>query len=240
MRYAFFGDIHGNFDALEVVLEDIERQDVDTTICMGDIVGYGAQPVECLETVRRLGCLSLAGNHDHAAIGKLDIILFNPEAKAATLWTSAQLSDEHKAYLDDLDVVEYFPDFVLVHGSLHGDEMFNYILNISEAAQSFQMLTKPLMFNGHTHIPLTFIDTEPITFTREREIEVDPQVKTMINVGSVGQPRDGDPRASYAVYDEEKDFVTIHRLEYDVDSAVNKIRKEGLPEILAERLKLGK
>ena len=239
MRYAFFGDIHGNYHALEVVLEDIEKQNVDLVVCMGDIVGYGAQPVECLEKVRSLGCLCLAGNHDHAAIGKIDIVVFNMVAQQATLWTREQLSDEHMAYLASLSIVEHFPDFVIVHGSLHGPEMFNYIVNTDEARMSFSMLDKPLMFNGHTHIPLIFIDTEPITFTREHEVEVDPQVKTMINVGSVGQPRDGDPRASYAVYDSEENKATICRLDYDIDGAVNRIRKEDLPEILAERLKLG-
>ena len=240
MRYAFFGDIHGNWDAFETVLEDMDKQNLDVRICLGDVVGYGAEPHKCVRQVVDMKCLTLAGNHDHAAIGKVDIELFNMYAKQAALWTRENLSAEDKAFLTNLGFVDHFEPFTTVHASLHGPEMFNYITTVFDAELSFEALDKPLLFYGHTHIPVTFFDTAPITYTMDQEIQINPEVKTLVNVGSVGQPRDEDPRASYGIYDDEANTVTIRRLEYDVLAAGRKIIDAGLPEALAIRLELGK
>jgi diadenosine tetraphosphatase ApaH/serine/threonine PP2A family protein phosphatase len=240
MRYAFFGDIHANLQALEAVLDDIGKQSIDELICMGDIVGYGANPIQCVERVRGLGCLCLAGNHDHAAIGKLDIEFFNLYAKQAAIWTRQQLLQPHIEYLGTTGFVEHLPDFVVAHGSIHGPEMFNYIQSVYDAQMSFDELDKPLMFHGHTHIPITFFNTDPMTYTMDPEVAFNPEVKTLVNVGSVGQPRDEDPRAAYGIYDDQAKRLFIRRVEYDIMAAGQEIRAAGLPEALAIRLELGK
>ena len=244
MRYGIFGDIHGNFDALQAVLESLEKDDVGVLICLGDVVGYGAEPRECIAKVRELGCMVLAGNHDHAAIERLDVEFFNAFARRAALWTREELGDDDKEFLSGLGFVDHHQHFACVHGSLHGPELFNYIATIFDAELSFEALDKPVLFYGHTHIPLTFFDTTPMTYTMENEIKITSEIKALVNVGSVGQPRDEDPRASYAVFDMDEatgeGVVRITRIPYDVASAAKKILEAGLPEPLAIRLELGK
>lgn len=240
MRYGIFGDIHGNFDAFQAVLAAMEKEGVQEFICLGDIVGYGAQPRECVAKIQELGCMCLAGNHDHAAIGKLDIDFFNLYAREAAVWTRAALAPEDREFLADLGFVEHLPGFAVVHGSLHGPEMFNYISTIFDADLSFEALDKSILFYGHTHIPLTFFDTKPMTYTMDAEIPVGDGTRTLVNVGSVGQPRDEDPRACVAIFDDEVGVVKITRVEYDVEGAAQKIVDAGLPEALAVRLQLGK
>ncbi|MCZ7643881.1 MAG: metallophosphatase family protein [Planctomycetota bacterium] len=240
MRYAIFGDIHGNFDALEAVLEFLDKQDIDVFLCTGDVVGYGAEPSKCIQTVRERCVITLAGNHDHAACGKLDTEFFNIFARQVANWTKQHLSKQEQAWLADLPFVCHFEDFTLSHGSAHSPEVFNYITTIFDAELSFECLDKPLLFYGHTHIPLAFFDTVPMTYTMDQEIKINPEGKTLINVGSVGQPRDEDPRASFAIYDSDQQLVQLHRLPYDVKKAGQKIIDAGLPEALAIRLELGK
>ena len=240
MRYGIFGDIHGNFDALQGALRTMEKEGVDEYVCLGDIVGYGAEPRECVDRIREMGCMCLAGNHDHAAIGKLDVDFFNLYAREAAVWTRANLPPEDRDFLANLGFVEHLPGFAVVHGSLHGPEMFNYISTIFDADLSFDALDKPLLFYGHTHIPLTFFDTKPMTYTMDAEIPVGDGTRTLVNVGSVGQPRDEDSRACFAIYDDTTGLVRITRVEYDVHKAAQKIIAAGLPEALAIRLEMGK
>jgi diadenosine tetraphosphatase ApaH/serine/threonine PP2A family protein phosphatase len=240
VRYGIFGDIHGNFDALQGALRTMEKEGVDEYVCLGDIVGYGAEPRECVDRIREMGCMCLAGNHDHAAIGKLDIDFFNLYAREAAVWTRQALRPEDREFLGGLGFVEHLPGCAVVHGSLHGPEMFNYISTIFDADLSFEALDKPVLFYGHTHIPLTFFDTKPMTYTMDSEIPVGDGTRTLVNVGSVGQPRDEDPRACFAIYDDAVGVVRILRAEYDVDRAGQKIVEAGLPEALAVRLHLGK
>jgi predicted phosphodiesterase len=244
MRYGIFGDIHGNYDALTAVLEALDKENVDVPICLGDIVGYGAEPRECIARIRELGCMTLAGNHDHAAIDRLDVEFFNAFAKQAALWTREQLTDDNKEFLASLGFVDHHGGFAAVHGSLHGPELFNYIATIFDAELSFEALDKPVLFYGHTHIPLTFFDTTPMTYVMDSEIPITREIKALVNVGSVGQPRDEDPRASYAVCEldegSNEGVVHIRRVPYDVASAAKKILDAGLPEPLAIRLELGK
>jgi diadenosine tetraphosphatase ApaH/serine/threonine PP2A family protein phosphatase len=240
MRYAFFGDIHGNIQALEAVLDDIEAQGVDEYVCMGDIVGYGANPGECVDRVRTLGCLCLAGNHDLAAIGKWNTESFTLYAKQVITWTRDKLTAEHEAFLGTMSLVEHLPEFAVVHASLHTPEIFNYITSPFDADLSFDEMDKPLLFHGHTHSPVTFYDTEPMTYSMDEEIHTDPAIKMIVNVGSVGQPRDENPLAAYALYDDAERKINIRRVEYDIAEAAARIRAAGLPEGLATRLELGK
>ncbi len=243
MRYAFLGDIHGNTEALGVVLDAIKQEKVDKIVCLGDIVGYGAEPAKCLETIRELNCDVIAGNHDWAAVGKVSIDCFNAYAKAAAIWTREQLTDEQKQWILDLPLTRVYDDCAVAHGTFHQPEAFNYIQTVFDAQQSFEALKRmnaKLGFLGHSHVPVGFFDTDPITYTLDGEIPVDEDISIMVNAGSVGQPRDENNKASFALLDSETKTVNIRRLEYDIDAAANKIREVGLPEILAARLYQGK
>ncbi len=240
MRYAIFGDIHANLEALNTALAEIEKLGVDEYLCMGDIVGYGANPNECVEIVRELGCLTIAGNHDHAVIGYLDTAYFNQYARQSALWTRDQLSEESQEFLKGLPFVEHLEEFSIVHGSLQAPELFNYVQTVKDAEFNFRLMDKPTLFLGHSHQPLAFFDTEPMTYTLDSTIPTDPQIKTIINVGSVGQPRDENRRGAFCIFDDEKGEAVIHRFEYDIAAAADKILAAGLPEALALRLTLGK
>jgi len=240
LRYGIFGDVHGNYDALAAVIEFLDQQGADVLLCTGDVVGYGAEPSRCIETIRQRCVVCLAGNHDHAACGKLDTEYFNIFARQVANWTRQHLSDEENQWLAGLPFICHFEEFTLAHGSAHSPEVFNYITTIFDAELSFECLDKPLLFYGHTHIPLTFFDTKPMTYTMDAEIPVGDGTRTLINVGSVGQPRDEDPRACFAIYDDQAGVVRIIRVEYDVHRAAQKIIDAGLPEALAMRLEMGK
>ncbi len=240
MRYAIISDIHANFDALEAVFADIDKERVDRTVCLGDVVGYGAEPRECIAALRERNILTIAGNHDYAAIGKTNINYFNAYAKEATLWTRKVCTEEDKDYLRALALVEYLDDLTMVHGTLYAPELFDYILTTYDAYLSLQLLETPIAFLGHSHVPINFVWEEMISFNYDREIQVRDGVKMLINVGSVGQPRDDNPKACYAIFDTKERVVWIRRIEYDIESAARKIREAGLPAALGERLRYGR
>jgi len=243
LLYCIFGDIHGNLEALEAVLEDARRQKADAYVCLGDIVGYGANPSECIAAVRQVTDKTVAGNHDWAAVGRTDIEYFNLFAREAVLWTQAHLSEAEKAFLSRLPLTIEVDRFTVVHSTPHRPELFGYIENAMAARLSFQALSLPLAFVGHSHVPVTFFyeeDGEEIWYTQEPEIPLGDFSKTIVNIGSVGQPRDDDPRAAYGLYDTEKQLVTIRRVEYDIEAAKEKILAAGLPEVLAARLLIGR
>jgi len=240
LRYAILSDIHANLPALEAVLEEIRGIGVDEYLCLGDIVGYGAQPRECLELVQTLAEKTVAGNHDFAALGKIDIDNFNEHAKEATLWTRRTLKGEDLDYLGSLPLVHHCDGFSIVHGTLYSPELFDYIQTSYDAFLSIGQLPGEVCFLGHSHIPVTFIQKRFITYSFEPEITVEPGVKLLVNVGSVGQPRDNNPHASYAIFDTGVRKVTLRRVAYDVEAAAASIREAGLPEVLGERLKIGR
>lgn len=243
MRYALLGDIHGNTEALGVILDHVKESNVDQIVCLGDIVGYGSEPVKCLEIIRDLGCDCIAGNHDWAAVEKISIDFFNAYAKAAAIWTREQLDDGHKEWILDLPLTRCYEDFAVAHGTFHQPEAFNYIQTVFDAQLSFEALRQMearIGFLGHSHVPVGFFDSDPITYTLDPEIPVDSERTVIINAGSVGQPRDENNKASYCLFDSETRVATINRLDYDIESAAAKIREAGLPEILAARLYHGK
>ena len=241
MRYALFGDIHGNLEALEVVMDEFEKAGVDEYICLGDIVGYGANPRECLAVVREKCKLVVAGNHDFAICGKLNIDFFNAYARQAVLWTREQLSEEELEYLRQIELVHKIDDVLtIVHGTLNFPEMFDYITTSYDAHLSLELLETPVCFLGHSHVPVTFFQGPTVTFSMDGEIEIRQGRKTLVNIGSVGQPRDENPKSAYAIFDTEEMKVTVNRVDYDIEKAGAKILAAGLPEILAERLKYGR
>ena len=240
MRYGIFGDIHANLEALEAVFAAMAEERLDECICLGDIVGYGADPEVCVDRVRESGALVIAGNHDHAVFGAQELSYFNHHAREAVLWTQSRLSDESKAWLRSLSLVEHLEGFSVVHGSLHQPESFNYVQTLKDAETNFRLMPRPLLFLGHSHYPFAFFDTEPMTYTLEASIPADPRINSVVNVGSVGQPRDENNRACFAVYDDIKQEVVLRRIVYDIDKTKEKILAAGLPHALAERLSYGK
>lgn len=240
MKTAVISDVHANFDALEAVLADIDALKCDRIVCLGDVVGYGAQPRECIAALRERKVLTIAGNHDWACVGKQNINYFNDAAKRATLWTRKVCTDEDKAWLKGLSLVEYLEGFTIVHGTLYAPELFDYILTTYDAYLSLQLLETPVCFLGHSHVPINFVWDEMISFNYDKEVQLKEGVKVLVNVGSVGQPRDDNPKSCYAIYDGDSKRVEIRRLDYDIEAAAKKIREAGLPEVLAERLKVGR
>lgn len=237
MKYAFLADIHGNFDALQAVLQDIEDTGgVDRICCTGDVVGYGAQPCECLALVRESGWPLVAGNHDYAACGMTDISYFNPVAREAIEWTAGVLSEEEKDFLASLPLVFEEDNFVMVHGTLYEPQEFGYVLSELDARIMLNLLKKDFCFTGHSHYPCIFVESGGLIFTRDLKVKIGIEERAIINVGSVGQSRDGDPRACWVMYDEEARIVTTRRVEYDIDEAARKIDEAELPEPLSDRL----
>ena len=239
-KFAILGDVHSNIDALNVVLDDCRAQGVTDFLCTGDVVGYNACPRECLEIVRDLGCPVVMGNHDHYVSSEQNLADFNPAAAAVIEWTRGQLTEDEMNYLANLPFVKTTMGITLVHSTMDNPESFGYVFDHLQAEAHFSHQVTPLCFHGHTHCPMIYekqldaiyrIDAQDFTLPIGR--------KYFINVGSVGQPRDGDPRASYALYSTRSRTLHFRRLEYDIAAAQAKIRAAGLPERLAERLEVG-
>jgi predicted phosphodiesterase len=240
MKFAIFGDIHANLEALETVLNDAERQGCTQFACIGDIVGYNANPVECLNRVRELNCPVVKGNHDEEASVDTDITGLNPLAQAALEWTRQNIGEEDKQWLRELRMVRQVRDFTVVHATLDSPTNWAYVMNKFDAMASFSYQFTQACFFGHTHTPRIYIKDSRVFAHEGEEVEIEQGKKYFINVGSVGQPRDGDWRSSYAVFNAESGYVTIRRLEYDLRTTQRKIVEAGLPQMLADRLAHGK
>ncbi len=249
-RTAVISDIHANLHALIAVIDDVQSEQCTDVVCLGDIVGYNAYPCECLDYVRSLQCPVVKGNHD-AEVVAISNLRMNPLARQAMEWTRAQLDEDRLTWLARLQFQRIVRStFTMVHSSLDQPKAWNYIINANDARGNFSRQFSPLCFHGHTHVPKIFIwdgracrEEENLAgILREYgvvEAPLQPGYKYFINVGSVGQPRDGDPRACYAIYDSDAKLVTFKRVEYDIPSAQAAVREAGLPEYLAERLATG-
>ena len=239
-RIALISDIHANLPALEAVMKDIEQLQCDAVYCLGDIVGYNANPSECLEFIRSRQIPTVRGNHDEEAIGEDNPAGMNPVAYSALMWTRQQLSDEQKKWLRRAPFQRILPnEIVLVHATQDKPNSWAYVTNVDTATHSINMLrdNQFLCFNGHTHVPRTFIRHEgSIQEYESGDIQLLKTNKYLINVGSVGQPRDGDPRAAYGILDTDGIVYYQPRVEYDVEEAQRRILAAGLPDMLARRL----
>lgn len=240
MRIALFGDIHANHEALEAVLADASAQNCTDYICMGDVVGYNADPAACLEVVRKMGCPVVKGNHDEDASGSHSLDSMNPVAAAALEWTRRQLDEEQRLWLRRLRMVRQIEDFTVVHSTLDQPNNWNYVTNRFDAMSNFSYQFTQVCFHGHTHVPRVYVKTDKVQEVPAESIAIEEGSKYFINVGSVGQPRDGDWRACYAIYDLSSKLVTFRRIEYDIDATQRKILAAGLPPMLAERLAEGR
>ncbi|MEM9443868.1 MAG: metallophosphoesterase family protein [Verrucomicrobiota bacterium] len=236
MRIGIFGDIHSNLEALEGVLEDMQSKDVTQFVCIGDIVGYNANPSECLETVRALGCPIVKGNHDEEASEDRDISHFNELAYMSMKYSRDQLSDEQKTFLRSIPMQRPVFNFTVVHATLDGPARWGYVFSALEAESSFTYQRTQICFFGHTHVPHVFIRDTKVHEFFYRKIDIKTDKRYFVNVGSVGQPRDGDWRSAYALYDTEENTIELRRVPYDIAKSQQKIVKAGLPERLAERL----
>lgn len=242
MKYLIISDIHGNWEALQAVLDHASGH-YDAILCCGDIVGYGADPNRVTEWVRDHATLSIRGNHDRACASLIGIEWFNPLAQAATRWTHEVLTDQNRIWLQELPkgprVVE---DFQIVHGSpLNEDE---YVLNVVEASEAFDNTSAALTFFGHTHVQCAFEHSRLRTrrwsaAELQRETLIEDTSAYLINPGSVGQPRDRDARAGYVLFDSDTKMIALRRVLYDVEAAQQKIVDAQLPSALAQRLRFG-
>ena len=230
MRYGIISDIHGNYDALEAVLEGLSGEGIDSIICLGDVVGYGPEPAQCLQRVKSAADYIVAGNHDLAVADRLSIRNFNMLAREATLWTRDKLDEVERAYLAELPLVHHLDGLDIVHGTLCSPELFDYIQTTYDASLSMAEMEAPVCFIGHSHVPITFVQKEVITYTLDTEMTVQSDERAIVNVGSVGQPRDRDPRACCAIYDTETAEIRLRRFRYDIDAVNSKIREAGLPQ----------
>jgi len=247
MKIAIFGDIHGNLEALKAVLQETWRLGVTHYACIGDVVGYNANPKECLDIVRNMEMLGIVkGNHDAYTSSDEDLSSFNAQAAQAVEWTKRQLSEADMDWLRKLPlkqhcyIQKYHVRFSLVHATLDNPDKWGYIFDRFMAETSMQYQWTPLCFFGHTHTPLAFDKSDLTIGGTYDEIKLMPNHKYLVNVGSVGQPRDRDPRAGFVTYDPEERIVQLHRVAYDIEACQKKIVAAGLPIRLSERLAVGR
>jgi diadenosine tetraphosphatase ApaH/serine/threonine PP2A family protein phosphatase len=244
MRYGILADIHGNLEALDAVLAHLHDAGASAYLCLGDIVGYGADPNACCERLRALRAQCVVGNHDLAALGAFDLSWMNPLARAAVEWTAHQLSPENRAFLRSLPEEGDGPGFQFVHGSLV-EPTTAYITHSFAARASLELQHAPVCFVGHTHVPALYarrrggVLVGRLAFAAGQRVVLEPGRQYLANCGAVGQPRDGNPDAACGLFDAGTGTLTRYRVPYDIDTAQAKIRAAGLPFWLAERLTQG-
>ena len=242
MRVLIVADVHGNLEALESVVADAEeRGGFDQVWSLGDVVGYGPSPGECIDLLGRFDTRAIAGNHDLAAIGKMSPQDFNDDALAAIVWTTTKLSDAHKSYLEGLPLTQRLDGFTLAHGSPR-DPTSEYLKSVEAVVENLPYFNTARLLVGHTHVSFVCRTVaERATFFK---FPVDEPValgndRLVINPGAVGQPRDMDPTASYAIYDLDEGAITHHRVKYDVLKTQQKMTEQELPKYLIERIGFG-
>ncbi|HTY09556.1 MAG TPA: metallophosphoesterase family protein [Bacteroidota bacterium] len=232
MKYAIISDIHGNLEALTKALGIIEERHVDEVICLGDVVGYGANPNECVDAVRRTCSAIVLGNHDEAALDPGGPHDFNPIAQKAIEWTAQQLTEENRSFLSSRPMNVKKEDVQFVHSSPRSPELWDYIINADDAVEAIRSCEEKICFIGHTHVPGIFS-------AHGRSRSVVRSEKQLVNVGSVGQPRDGNPMLAFGIFDSVKWEYELVRAVYDIQSAAEKILNAGLPRELGYRLMYG-
>jgi predicted phosphodiesterase len=241
MRIAVFSDIHGNLHALEAVLRAIDEERPDAIWCLGDIVGYGPRPNECCETVQERADICLVGNHDLVVTGALSVSEFNEDAGAAALWTADVLTKESRGWLDSLEPLGTAEGVQLFHASAR-DPVWEYVLTEEAARASLEVTDAPVVLVGHSHVALGLtVEDGKVRggLAPEGTQLVLFEGRWLLNPGSVGQPRDGDPRAAYLLLEPDRGLATFHRVHYPIEETQAEIRERGLPEALAARLARG-
>jgi len=248
MRYLILSDIHSNIEALQACLQRGKDAGYDSVLCCGDLVGYGPNPIEAIDMVRTLNAVTIRGNHDRVASGLDEATQFNPHARRAVYWTRSVLPESHQQYLRDLPVgpLSITPEAQLVHGAVSDED--DYIFTEADADENFRLTEKRITFFGHSHFPVVFTSegAGPSTLATTYEfdeftaVRCDGTNKFLINPGSVGQPRDGDARASFVIWDEDRSRMEFYRVEYDLGLTQSKMREAQLPSYLIDRLAHGR
>ena len=241
MKYAILGDIHSNLEALEAVLAHSREQKCTNYVSVGDIVGYGPNPRECVDIIRGFNCPVVVGNHDEYCAARTDLSGFNPMAADAIKWTRGQLTEEQVQWLHDLKYIRTVESFTIVHATLDLPEKWAYVFDKLAASASFNYQHTAVCFNGHTHVPIAFVrGPSGIQGGLYSKIKIEVGRKYFINVGSIGQPRDRNVKAAYATFDLLNNVIELHRVDYDFSKTQEKIRQAGLPLVLADRLEQGR
>ncbi len=242
MRYVVISDIHSNYPALQTVLT--YAQPFDAILCLGDLVGYGPSPNECVERIQDFPHTAIVGNHDWGAIGRADLLVFNNDARQALYWTQHELHPENRNFLSDLPLTMRMEEILLAHGSPR-EPIWEYVVDVRTATANFKEYDFETALVGHTHLPVIFEWVESVQQTRillpdwDAPINLDSR-RLILNPGSVGQPRDGDPRSSYAILDTDEKTWEFRRVPYAVEITQERMRARGLPQRLIERLELGR
>jgi diadenosine tetraphosphatase ApaH/serine/threonine PP2A family protein phosphatase len=240
MKTALLSDVHANLEALQAVLKIVDERGADRILCLGDVVGYGASPNECLDLIRELCDVVLLGNHDSAASGGGEAARFNPNAKAAALWTAKVLTPQNREFLRGLSLTRPIDPYLYVHASPAAPRDWEYIFDRFDAEPQFQFFTERACFIGHTHQPAIFErSASGCVSLPPTHLRFDPVHRYIVNVGSVGQPRDHDPRACLVILTEPEGRIEFVRVPYDIETAQEKIRAQNLPPVLAARLTTG-
>lgn len=242
MRLALFSDIHSNLDALEAVLKDIESSNIDRMACLGDVVGYAANPVECLALVRELDCPVILGNHDQEASRVNSLERYKPVARSGMEYSRSKLSEEDKHYLSNLPYKGEIEGVAITHASFFRPQNWAYVYDLLDVEISLLAQECRVGFYGHTHVPCFFEKDGRVC--RElpygEVLRMQAGRRYLVNIGSVGQPRDMDSRACYVIYDSDQGTIEHRRVEYDIDKAMRRILDADLPPFLAQRLSLGR
>jgi predicted phosphodiesterase len=223
MKYAIISDIHANLEALQAVLNDIGDQKCTHVACLGDIVGYCANPKECLDIIRGMNIPCIKGNHDEYCANDNPLEGFNPKAAKVINWTRRQLTAPDKQWLSELPYVRLIDGFTLVHASLEQPHRWSYVFEKLAATASFACQTTPVCFFGHTHVPVAFIRDKMVRGGTYSKFRLERGLQYFIGVGAVGQPRDGNPKAAYVVYDMDQKSIELRRIDYDISKAQKKM-----------------
>lgn len=242
MKYLIVSDIHSNLEALKAVLDSVKNEQFDLSICLGDLVGYGPDPNECAEIILSEFDFVVAGNHDMAVTGQISTESFNPLALQAIDWTRKVISQDIKSRMKLLNLVETINDLTLVHAAPGNPALFSYILSTADAEKNFSSFSTSICLIGHTHIPAFYSQDQnsKVKFDHNEIISLDRNKKYIINTGSVGQPRDNNPKACYAILNTAEKNIIIKRIAYNIKTVQKKMKKAGLPEYLTRRLANGK
>jgi predicted phosphodiesterase len=242
MTFALISDIHGNLEALEAVLREIDKLKVDMICCLGDVIGYGSNPNECLDLVDRNCMIKLVGNHEYSSMGLLPMDNLNKVARTSASWTTAQLDDRSMSIINRFTMDATVDNSYLVHSSPFEPAKWHYILGQHEADQAFKHLNTQICFYGHSHLPMIFAESAGGEHRCQvgHSFQPDEETRYLINIGSVGQPRDNDPRACYVTFDSAEVDVVYHRVEYDIQRTQTKMQEAELPRLLIERLAVGR
>ncbi len=242
MKYAFFSDVHANLEALKAVILDFRVENIDRIFFLGDVVGYGPNPNECIELVDQIAEVKLMGNHDYAALGLMETDYFNQYAAESMSWTKNSLDKKSIEIMSDFELISEVDNIILIHSSPKEPEMWHYILDMDDVEENFNYFEQQICLVGHTHRPFIVSrnEDENCTISHKQKEKIYDNRRYLINIGSVGQPRDGDPRSCYLIYDSDEKKIRFKRVSYDFNATQNRMVALGMPEYLIERLAVGR